>query len=54
MYVYNVGQANCILVTVDTDYGKNAIFFDTGVQNVADFNTEKEKLSYQGAYRVHH
>jgi beta-lactamase superfamily II metal-dependent hydrolase len=27
MYVYNVGQANCILVTIDD---KDAIFFDTG------------------------
>ncbi|MDR1366333.1 MAG: hypothetical protein LBJ13_00250 [Puniceicoccales bacterium] len=35
MYVYNVGQANCILVTIDNADGtKSAIFFDTGIQNV--------------------
>jgi beta-lactamase superfamily II metal-dependent hydrolase len=38
MYVYNVGQANCILVTIDNGAGKNAIFFDTGIQNVTWFN----------------
>jgi hypothetical protein len=51
MYVYNVGQANCILVTVDNadqsacEPGqppiKSAIFFDTGIQRSmgGDFQT---------------
>ncbi|MDR0417843.1 MAG: hypothetical protein LBH08_00150 [Puniceicoccales bacterium] len=39
MYVYNVGQANCILVTIGNATGdKSAIFFDTGIQRKINFD----------------
>jgi beta-lactamase superfamily II metal-dependent hydrolase len=48
MHVYNVGQANCILVTVDNadqrpHPGKSAIFFDTGAQNEEKFRESAVK-----------
>jgi hypothetical protein len=35
-----VGQANCILVTIDHGDEKSAIFFDTGIQNEKWFNNQ--------------
>ncbi|MDR0418575.1 MAG: hypothetical protein LBH08_04095 [Puniceicoccales bacterium] len=40
MYVYNVGQANCILVIVGDAEGKSAIFFDTGIQRIDQFKED--------------